>query len=327
VVRAGHGGEFASDFETQGLVAVGFGQSVDASKFDRASLRAQFAKSTPELLERSAINAADQLYRFAHEIKVGDWVITPDSETRELLFGEVTGEYRTHLNAIMNDFCQSRKVSWQKRADRDLLPRRVLYSLGSSLTVFIPKGGEYLDALVDGRPMPAYETTPSTEDETDEAASLDLYGDLKGRAEELIKQRISALDGYQTQNFTAGVFRAMGYFTQVSPRGNDGRVDIVVSSDRFGVMPPVIKVQVKARPDTKSSGPDISTLVGTLTQTDRGIFVSTGGFTADAKSTAMARGVSLINLDQLYEMFIEHWEKLDMATQKLVPLGRLLFPL
>lgn len=77
----------------------------------------------------------------------------------------------------------------------------------------------------------------------------------------------------------------MGYFTQVAPEGKDGGVDIVASRDALGVEPPIVKVQVKARPTSRSGPSEIRELAGLLgPQDERGILVSTGGYTRDAES-------------------------------------------
>ena len=71
---------------------------------------------------------------------------------------------------------------------------------------------------------------------------------------ELIRAKIADLDAHQTQDLVAGILRSMGYFTQISPEGKDGGVDIVASRDALGVEPPIIKVQVKAG-RTAAAGP------------------------------------------------------------------------
>jgi restriction system protein len=124
----------------------------------------------------------------------------------------------------------------------------------------------------------------------------------------------------------AGILRALGYFTQVSPEGKDGGVDILASKDALLVEPPIIKVQVKARP-TSSSGPsDIRELAGLVNPDERGIFVSTGGFTRDAKNDGNRTRVQLIGMDRLVELLLENYDRLDQDTKTLVPLRRLYVP-
>ncbi|MCI0742431.1 MAG: hypothetical protein L0Y72_25645 [Gemmataceae bacterium] len=59
-----------------------------------------------------------QVFRFAHEMEIGDPVIYPIKGSRDILIGEITGRYRwadddRHL--VENDYCNVHKVRWQKR--------------------------------------------------------------------------------------------------------------------------------------------------------------------------------------------------------------------
>jgi restriction system protein len=59
-----------------------------------------------------------------------------------------------------------------------------------------------------------------------------------------------------------------------------------------------------------------------------GIFVSAGGFTKDAQAFARqqeSRRITLIDLERLYELWIEHFSKLDDAAQRRFPLTPIYF--
>jgi restriction system protein len=191
------------------------------------------------------------------------------------------------------------------------------------LTVFQPSGREHLLAFLRGD-EPG-EVAPVLE-QADEAADDDLFADLEARSDELIQQQIAFLDGYETQRLFAGVLRAMGYHTRVALEGPDGGIDIVASRDPLAVEPPIIKVQVKARPNTKTGPGDVRQLSGVLHEGERGIFVATGGFTKDAEAGAMMGRVQLIDIDRLQELLVEYYDRLDQDTKSLVPLRRLYFP-
>jgi restriction system protein len=61
---------------------------------------------------------------------------------------------------------------------------------------------------------------------------------------------------------------------------------------------------------------------------DRGIYVSTGGFAQEGKYEAerAERPVTLVDLDDLVALVVEHYEKMDIEARTLVPLKRLYWP-
>ena len=68
--------------------------------------------------------------------------------------------------------------------------------------------------------------------------------------------------------------------------------------------------------------------LGGLRDGDCGLYVSTGGFTKDAKYEAdrAKMAITLLDLDQLAELVIEHYERLDAEGRTLVPLVKLYWP-
>ena len=60
-------------------------------------------------------------------------------------------------------------------------------------------------------------------------------------------------------------------------------------------------------------------------QQDVGIFVCTGGFTPDAEREARAqesRRLLLIGLDRLFDLWVEHYERVAEPERRLLPLKR-----
>jgi|GEM_PF-6860201 len=57
------------------------------------------------------------------------------------------------------------------------------------------------------------------------------------------------------------------------------------------------------------------------------IFVSTGGYTASARTVAQQNGVKLLDLSELVQYVCEWYEKLPIASQQLVPLQKVYVPL
>ncbi len=83
------------------------------------------------------------------------------------------------------------------------------------------------------------------------------------------------------QDLVAGILRAMGYKTLVSPAGADRGKDIIASPDGFGFEPPRIVVEVKHR-NARMGSSEIRSFLGGRHKDDRGLYVSTGGFTKEA---------------------------------------------
>ncbi len=316
VVRAGKGGQFAEDFERLGLVAIGFREAGDPTGLTRDQLFAQ----TREAAGSKAGNIAGQVDRFSRVMRAGDLVAVPDGGTRELLCGRIVGEFEHRQEAPVAHFRNVRNVDWIARRDRDDLPDRLLFTLGSLLTVFKPKQQEALSEFLEHGKVPS----PQADAADAEADAPETAGELESSNLELVAKRISAIGPYEMQDLTAGILQALGYSTDTAPPGADGGVDIHACKDALFLQPPVVKVQVKARPESKTGPDEIRQLNGLLERgVERGIFVSTGGFTAPATREAASMQIQLWDLDRVAQLFVESFEKLPDDVAAFVPLRRI----
>jgi restriction system protein len=138
------------------------------------------------------------------------------------------------------------------------------------------------------------------------------------------EKHINAKNAYEFQDLAAALLRGMGYYTPfVAPKGKDGGVDIVAYRDPLGTESPRIQVQVKHRPANPSSVQEIRQLMGLLQKEGNvGIFISTGGFTTDAKSTARSSHihVELIDLPRFIILWQEFYSKLSDEDKNMLPL-------
>ena len=120
----------------------------------------------------------------------------------------------------------------------------------------------------------------------------------------------------------------MGYHvTWIAPPGKDGGMDILAWNDPLGTRPPRIKVQVKREQNPINVGL-LRSFMAVLGDSDVGIFVNIGGFTRDAEDearTQQSRQVALINLLRLYELWIEHIDKISEEARDLFPLKPIYF--
>jgi restriction system protein len=179
---------------------------------------------------------------------------------------------------------------------------------------------ELLRLMRQGTPSPSKEATGPVQ------PSIPFYDEVKAKADELIGDLISKNDPYDLQELVAGLLQAMGYRTRVSPPGPDHGVDIVAHPDALGFESPRIKVQVKHR-GAAASGPDIRNLVGTLSHEEKGLFVSTGGFSKDARTEAeKGSRVTLVDSDDLVDLITEYYDKIDSDYKSLLPLRKVWVP-
>lgn len=143
-------------------------------------------------------------------------------------------------------------------------------------------------------------------------------------ASEGLRDYINTLNPYEFQDLVAALLRGMGYYTPfVADRGKDGGIDIIAYRDPLGTSSPRIKVQVKHRQNNPSSSDVVRQLMGLLQKDgDIGIFVSTGGFTPDAKTTARNSHahVELIDIDRFIILWQEFYPKLSDEDKSLLPL-------
>ena len=120
----------------------------------------------------------------------------------------------------------------------------------------------------------------------------------------------------------------MGYRARVTPKGPDRGVDVLASPDGLGFEDPRIKVEVKQKAKTPSTSQDVRSFVGGLRAGDKGLYVSTGGFSKDARYEADRSNVpvTLITLDDLATLVVTHYEAFDIDGRVLLPLTKIYWP-
>lgn len=321
VCRAGQGGQFASDFETKGVIAIGW-MDADLSQLSHEEVIKLLRDDDPTGHMSKATVPAGILRRFVQEMKPGDTVITPDGTTRQLLVGTIEGPYEYRAKPTVADMHHYHRMAWEGRYSRDVLPQRILYSLGSVLTLF--KFDSADEALRILRASSSASGGVVSLDEAEQAAT-EIAQSSESGAKELIAHRIAALDDNALEGLVAGLLRAMGYYTRVVGEGADGGVDVRAARDALFSEGPFLKIQVKARPTTPMRPQELRALAGVLREGDRGIFVSTGGFTPAAR-TEFGDRLTLIDVEELQQLYIEYYERSDEQTRALLPLKKVWFP-
>jgi restriction system protein len=322
MIRAGDNNELADLVEDKDAVAIGWSDIGDLSELKtREQFKGCYQEAFPDHSSpRVAVNAG-QVYRFAREIREGDYVLTYNKASRELLIGLVEGPYEYSSDIFSARYPHVRRVKWLKRVSRDNFSAPARNSLGSTLTVF--QVDDHLAEI--HRIATAADETPPVIEDAKEAPPF--FEETKAKADELIADLISRLDPYDFQDLVAGVLRAMGFRAVSTPPGPDRGVDIVAHPDAFGFQRPRIKVQVKHRKGAVG-GPDMRSFLGTLRDGDSGLYISTGDFTGDAKLAAehSREPVTLLNRDDFIRLLLEHYEALEPEYKAQVPLRKVWVP-
>jgi restriction system protein len=317
------GGDIVSDLLEYSVAAIGWGALKDlAAITNRASLREIINSAYPEYKPGTVRSSVGQVFRFLREIQVGDQVLTYDPGARVYYLGEVIGEYE-YKPTLVKGYPHTLPVRWNTDPIlRDSLSVPTKNHLGSTLTLF--KLSREAVAEV-GRVVSG--STKDISDEEAREAEERVLGDLLNQSRELIKDKVNSLDWEEMQELVAGILRAMGYKTKVSPAGPDQGKDIIASPDGFGFEAPRIVVEVKHRKGSMGA-PDIRSFLGGRHQDDKGLYVSTGGFTKDARYEADRASIplSLMDIDGVVDAVLNYYDKLDVSIRMLVPLTCVWWP-
>lgn len=322
MVRAGNQNELVDGFVDDSLVAISWKAIGDLSDYpSREEVKERYRDAYPDHSKnRVAVNAG-QLYRVAHVMNEGDRVLTYDKSSRNYHYGRIDGPYEWSPQSS-EKYPHIRSVEWEGCISRDDFSTPVKNTLGSTLTVFsLDDHLEKIEAVLSG------DTEVELEEEEEEGDNPPYFEEVQATAEELISDNIAQLDPFDFEELVAALLRGIGYNATTTDPGPDQGVDIVAHPDALGFENPLIKVQVKHRKST-TGGPEMREFVGTLGNGEKGLFVSTGGFTRDAKQAAESTNarVALLNRDEFIDLFLQSYEDIEAEYQAKVPLKRVYVP-
>src|SRR5665213_457779 len=327
VVRAGQESMFVQDFIEKKMVAIGWAKLGDLTNIHGREAVAELMKR--EYSEYTKIQSAvntGQVYRFRDEVVEGSTVITSDTAARIYHIGTVLSDYK-YCADLHEELRHTRQVRWTNQIRRDDLSVETRNSLGSIATVFCIS--DIASREIESRILDVNAVAPEKTDvETDVPdAETEIRKDTEQRALEFLQDRLAKLDWEEMQELVAGLLRAMGYKTRVSPPGADRGRDIIASPDGFGFQAPRIVVEVKHRKGAMSAG-EIRAFAGGLRHDNSGLYVSTGGFSREARYEADRANhhVALMDASDLGKAIIEHYDKMDTETRTLLPLKKIYWP-
>lgn len=316
---AGQGGTYTTEFLEQNQIRAGFTDKPEALTADVAAIREMIATERPEANQRQLHNSANQLYRYLHELKVGDRVLMYQRDVQTYHVAEVMTEARyddVHALSFVRD------VKWIGSIPRQDLSIAARNALGAILAFFAVNE----DAQMEIERLLAGEKAPESESEATEVLE-EQRAEVSEQAIEYIKDKLQSLDWDEMEELIAGLLRAMGYKTRVSNRGADKGKDIVASPDGFGLQEPRILVEVKHRRG-QMGAPEIRSFIGGI-RNGRGVFVSTGGFGKEARYEAERsdKPLTLVDVDELASMIIHYYDDFDPDARALLPLRKIYWPL
>ena len=284
---------------------------------NRDDFKKKYVQVYPDASKGAVATCAGMLYRFCHEVQMGDYVVYPSKSDRMINIGEITGDYEFVPDA--HEYVQQRNVKWLKHIPRTSFSQGALYEIGSALSFFAVKNyaDEFLSALDKGFKKHA---ASNDEDDTVGATAEDIIESTK---DFILKELSRNLKGYALEEFVADLLRAMGYRTTVSPQGGDSGIDITAYKDE---LPPRILVQVKSQ-DSDIKETTIQSLKGAMREGDYGLFVTLSNYTKNAQkyleSTPIIRG---INGAELVDLILKYYEDLDIKYKKMIPLKMVYIP-
>lgn len=320
MIRAGDRNELIPLWLEKGIASIGWARLGDPKRFrSKEQLQRKADEVFAESKPKSRTSWVNQVWRFAHEIKKGDRVITYSKEKREYIVGTVTEEHRYDPSIGHPYYPNIIRVKWENATvPRDSLSDGAKNSLGSTLTVFrVDEWGDEIEQRLHSEPF--------SKPQHEEGETEEIVEDLVGKALMMIQDKVDKLDPWQMQDLVAGLLQAMGYNVQVSPKGPDGGVDVLAYKDAFGFEKPVIKVQVKHR-KSAASAPEIQQLLGANPIDANCLFVSTGGFTSQAEAVAKHNSVKLIDLEELVNLIVHWYENMPNDARALLPLQKMYVP-
>lgn len=307
-------------FLSKDLIAIGWRDFGDLTKVDasRDAFKAHYLEAYPDAKKGQIANGAGMLYRFLHEVQIGDYVVFPSKTDRKINIGTIDGDY--YFEDSDGEYVQRRKVKWLKHIPRLNFSQGALYEVGSAMSFFSVKNyaDEFLSAL--DKDFKKSVTSDDAEDESVGATAEDIVESTK---DFILKELSRQLKGYDLEAFVADLLRAMGYRTTVSPQGGDSGIDITAYKDE---LPPRILVQVKSQ-DSDIKETTIQSLKGAMREGDYGLFVTLSNYTKNAQkyldSTPIIRG---INGTELVDLILKYYEELSEKYRKMIPLKMVYIP-
>ncbi|XVG94988.1 restriction endonuclease [Eubacteriales bacterium KG127] len=174
-------------FLPNNIIAIGWEEMGDITSVgdNRDDIKKKYAKIYPDASTGSINTCVGMLYRFAYEVKIGDYVVYPSKEDRKINIGVIESDY--FYDSLEKKYTHRRNVKWLKSRPRTDFPQGALYEAGSALTFFQIKNyaDEYLSVL-EGKKPSLDESIGVTADEIQELTKDFILKVLKKISKDII---------------------------------------------------------------------------------------------------------------------------------------------
>ncbi len=319
-IHAGKTGDAGSLFLSKNCVALGWHSMGDLGKIgpNRESFKVAVTEVYPNKKPGAIPNNAGQLFRFVHEMKIGDLVVFPNKSDRKIYLGKIAGNYEYRPKPEPG-YPNIRNVEWLKTVERTAFTQGALYEIGSAMSLFQVKTySDEFRAALEGKAI----APPVSEDLT----IPNVAADIEETTRDFVLKRLSQeLKGLPMESFVKHLLECMGYQARLA-RKNEPSVDVIAHKDHLGIEPPIIKVQVKSG-DGTITDKDVSALFGKLSAGEYGLFFTLGTYSPQCRNFEQSKAnLRLIDGDELVDLIFQHYEKFDSRYKSVLPLRRVYVP-
>lgn len=332
VIRAGRMGENEEFSLNNGAYSIGFSQEQSVSDFtDYKSLRDHIQRRSEGSSLQQAASQASQLWRFAHDMQVGEMVVLPRRHPRVIAVGRITGDYVYNPTDYEAPLPHTRKVEWRvQEVPRANFDPDLIRSMNGNSTVYQVQSSnaeDRISAIVNAYlgneqvlDIPAPISNGETSNELDESVAIDLEQDIKIRIIRRIRQRYH---GHDLETLVEEILKAEGYATLKTAPGPDGGADILAGSGALGFDSPKLCVQVKSGASPVGIA-DYNRLQGNVHSfgAEHGLLVSLSGFTKSVLDENWRSFFQIRLWDgyELVERLIDTYDDLPQEVRTAIPL-------
>lgn len=329
-LRAGRHGENESYALDNNVIVIGWEKLGDVSACgSREEIAELMAASFPDVQSTTLPIWTGEVWALKERIRKGDVVVLPLKTRSALAIGRIEGPYQFEPTAPPDAKHQRRVVWIRKDLPRNEVDQDILFSLGSTLTVFQVRRDDAekrLLAIAEGRASP--EPRPVTGSDTELSADetpIDIEEYARDQISGLLSRKFR---GHNLARLIGGILSAQGYKVEVSPPGADGGIDVIAGQGPMGFDHPRLAVQVKSGDNPVDVGV-LRELQGVMPAfgADRGLIVSWGGFRESVirEARRLFFSIRLWDAGDIVVALQEAYERLPADLQAEIPLRRVWF--
>jgi len=311
-------GTYTQHFLNGNYVAIGWLPNDDLADIQtRDEIYPLYKKEYPNDTSNLVIGQqVGQISRFLHDLKPGDYVITPAQNTEFIYYGII--QEKGYYFASENDGCpylHRKKVKWHRDPiQRSLFSVPFQNTIRSSLTVFYISHKKNFFTVI-GK--------PELISEKEKVIETDYYQSILTRILELDDQEFEILI---THILTALGFEGSEHTGKVGDGGVDATGELNVSN--------MAKIKLFVQAKRYKLGANISASVvkalrANIPAGGQGAFITTANYQRKAKEIAVEQGfprIGLINGNQLVDILAEYWNDIPLEFREKLNLKVGLIP-